>query len=193
MKRHLVSTTLVSMIGCLAMAAMALGQTGLGGDTTKSGSLTSADKHFVSAAAEGGLAEVELGKLAQDKASSQDVKDFGQKMVEDHSKANDELKDTAEKLGASLPNHVSATQLAEKAKLSALSGTHFDRAYMSAMVKDHREDVAAFKREAASGRNEEIKSFASKTLPTLEEHLRLAEKTEHEVSGSAGTTQSKGE
>lgn len=173
MKRYLTSTTLILLIGCVAMAVVAFGQAGLGNDTTKSSSLSSADKHFVSETAEGGLAEVELGKLAQDKASSQEVKDFAQKMVEDHSKANDKLKETAQKVGASLPDHLSAMQLAEKTKLSAYSGEHFDRAYMSAMVKYHRQDVAAFRREAASGGNEEIKSFASKTLPTLEEHLLL--------------------
>jgi putative membrane protein len=148
-------------------------------------SLSSADKHFISEAAEGGLAEVELGRLAENKASNPKVKDFGQKMVEDHSKANSELKHTAQKLGVSVPDHISATQLAEKTKLSAYSGTHFDRSYMDAMLKDHRDDIAAFKREAADGENAEIKSFASKTLPTLEEHLRLAEKTEREVGSQS--------
>jgi putative membrane protein len=84
-------------------------------------------------------------------------------------------------------------QLAQKTKLSAYSGDHFDRAYMSAMVKYHRQDVAAFTREASSGGNEEIKPFASNTLPTLEEHLSLAEQTDRTVAGSAGASQGKGE
>jgi putative membrane protein len=146
---------------------------------------SSADKHFVSEAAEGGLAEVELGQLAASKASSQSVKDFGQKMVDDHGKANQELKDCAQKIGVSVPDHISAVEMAEKTKLSAYSGAHFDRAYMTDMVKDHRDDIAAFKREAASGQNPEIKEFAAKTLPTLEEHLRLAEQAEREVNGGS--------
>ena len=157
------------------------------------GSVSSSDKHFLSDAAEGGLAEVELGQLAASKASSQTVKDFGQKMVDDHSKANEELKDCAQKLGVSIPDHISATEMAQKAKLSAYSGAHFDRAYIADMLKDHRQDVAAFKREANGGQNAEIKEFASKTLPTLEEQLRLAEKAQRELSSSAqsstGSTQ----
>ena len=208
MKRHLIPTTLAAVVLCLGMAMLGFGQkTETGTDmantaneastkgsmaNTTNGSLRSADKHFAADAAEGGMAEVELGKLAQEKASSSEVKDFAKKMMEDHSKANDDLKDAAQKAGISLPDHMSATQMAEKKKLEAESGAQFDRAYMNTMVKDHRQDVAAFKREANSGKSEEIKSFASNTLPTLEEHLRLAEKTDHTVSGSKGGAPSGG-
>jgi len=157
------------------------------------GNLSAADKHFVNEAAEGGIAEVELGQLATNKASNQKVKDFGQKMVDDHGKANDQLKDCASKLGISLPDHPSAMQEAEKAKLSAYSGAHFDKAYMAGMLKDHRADIAAFKKEAAGGQNPEIKQFAKSTLPTLEEHLRLAEEAYRDVSGtSAGSSTGSG-
>jgi putative membrane protein len=148
-------------------------------------SVNSTDKHFASNAAEGGLAEVELGQMAQKKGSSPSVKDFGQKMVEDHSKAADELKDCARKLGLDLPDHISATAMAEKAKLTAFSGQHFDRAYIDAMVKDHLEDVAAFKREAREGQNPELKRFAAKTLPVLEEHLKMAQRTQRDIGGQA--------
>ena len=177
----------------LGIGVIAFGQTGLGGDTTKDSSLSSADKHFVKEAAEGGLAEVELGNLAENKASSQEVKDFAQRMVKDHSKANDQLKETAQKIGVSLPGHPSPTQMAEKKKLETKSGADFDRAYMSTMVNDHRQDVAAFKHEAANGKNVDVKSFASNTLPTLQEHLGLAEKTDRAVAGSTGAAQGRGE
>jgi putative membrane protein len=187
--RLLIFTAIVVTVGLLTSASFA--QSDPPGDTN--GSISSADKHFVTDAAEGGLAEVELGQLAQSKASSQIVKDFGQKMVNDHGKANNELKDCAQRLGISVPDHMSALQMAQKAKLSAYSGDHFDRAYIADMVKDHREDVAAFKREAANGQNPQIKEFASKTLPTLEEHLRLAERAEQAVTASnrssTGSTQ----
>lgn len=162
---------------------------GAGGNDNR---LSSKDKHFVNDAAEGGLAEVELGQLAQSKASNQQVKDFGQKMVDDHGKANNELKDCASKLGVTLPDHPSATEEAQKLKLSAYSGDHFDKAYMEDMLKDHRQDIAAFKREAADGQNPEIKAFAKKTLPTLEEHLRLAEQAERSVSGGTQTSSNQG-
>jgi putative membrane protein len=154
--------------------------------------VSSHDKSFVSNAAEGGLAEVELGQLAQSKAANDKVKEFAQKMIDDHSKVNQELKDQAEKLGVSIPDHMSVTEKAEKAKLDMYSGSHFDRAYMTAMIKDHREDIAAFAREAKMGQNPDLKSFAEKTLPTLKEHLRLAEKTQREITGEAQSHSSSG-
>jgi len=161
-------------------------------DPADSNNVSTADKHFVTEAAEGGLAEVELGQLAANKASSQNVKDFGQKMADDHGKANQELKDCAQKLGIGIPDHMSATEMAEKAKLSAYSGSHFDRSYMAHLLADHRQDIAAFKREAADGQNPEIKAFASKTLPTLEEHLRLAEQTERDIRRGSGPSSTSG-
>ncbi len=148
-------------------------------------SLNSQDKSFITDAAEGGLAEIELGRLAQEKAESPKVKDFGQNMIDDHGRASDQLKEIAQKLGVSVPDHVSATQFAEKTKLSAFSGSHFDKSYMENMVKDHRDDIAAFGKEANEGRNPQLKAFASKTLPTLEKHLRMAEQTNRLVGGEA--------
>jgi putative membrane protein len=136
-----------------------------------------ADNTFIMKAAQGGMAEVELGKLAQANASSDAVKQFGQRMVDDHSKANDELKRIAADKGVTLPSGPDAKSQATKDRLSKLTGKEFDRAYMEDMVKDHREDVAEFKKEANSGKDSEVKGFASKTLPTLEEHLKLAEQT----------------
>lgn len=133
------------------------------------------DMMFVKEAASGGMAEVQLGKLAQDKASSQDVKDFGKKMVDDHSKANDDLKSVASKDNLTLPTAVDAKDQALYDRLSKLSGDAFDRAYVAAMVRDHRKDVAAFQREANNGKNADVKDFASRTLPTLQEHLKMIE------------------
>jgi putative membrane protein len=134
------------------------------------------DKSFVKKAAEGGLAEVELGQLATQKASSEEVKKFGQRMVDDHSKANDQLKQVAAQQQIDLPTEPSAKDKATKARLEKLSGEKFDRAYMSDMVKDHRKDVGEFAHEAKMGKDPAIKSFAESTLPTLREHLKEAEK-----------------
>jgi len=157
--------------------------------------VNSHDKSFVSNAAESGLAEVELGQMAQSKASSDKIKNFAQKMVDDHGKVNDELKDCAQKLGVNVPDHMSVTEKGEKTKLDMYSGDHFDRAYISDMIKDHRDDIAAFQREVREGQNPDLKAFAEKNLPTLKEHLRLAEKTQREITGESrgssptGTTQ----
>ena len=100
------------------------------------------------AAAEGGLAEVALGQLAVEKASSSDVKKFGQRMVDDHSKANDELKQLASQKNVDLPQDLSAKDKATKSTLEKLSGEQFDQAYMKAMVKDHKKNVTDFRRES---------------------------------------------
>jgi putative membrane protein len=139
-------------------------------------STSAADKKFVRAAAQGGMAEVELGKLATEKASSDDVKKFGQRMVDDHTKAGDQLKEIASKKGITVPAKLSAKDQMTKDRLSKLSGEQFDRAYMNDMVKDHTQDVSDFKRESASGTDSDVKNFAFTTLPTLEDHLSEARK-----------------
>jgi putative membrane protein len=141
-----------------------------GTEATKGG----ADATFVKNAAQGGTAEVELGKLATEKASSDDVKQFGQKMVDDHSKANDQLKQIASQKSMEVPSDLSAKDKATKDRLSKLSGPAFDRAYMKHMVTDHTKDVAEFKKQANTGSDSDIKGFASSTLPTLEDHLKMA-------------------
>lgn len=140
----------------------------------KSSNLSVVDQHFIKKAAEGGLAEVELGKLATEKASSEDVKKFGQRMVDDHGKANDELKQLASSKGVEVPTSLSAKDKATKERLSKLSGEQFDKAYMNDMVKDHTQDVSEFKKESTSAKDPEVKNFASQTLPTLEDHLKQA-------------------
>lgn len=134
------------------------------------------DKTFVKKAAEGGLTEVELGQLATQKASNEEVKKFGQRMVDDHSKANDQLKQVAAQEHITLPTEPGAKEKATKARLEKLSGEQFDRAYMRDMVRDHRADIAEFAHEAKMGKDPAVKSFAESTLPTLREHLKLAEK-----------------
>lgn len=139
------------------------------------GMTMSADQRFVRDAAEGGMAEVELGKLAAEKGSSQDVKNFGQRMVDDHSKANDQLKQIASNEGVTLPEKLDAKDRALRIRLSKLSGATFDRVYMENMVRDHKKDVADFQKESTSGSDPAVKQFASQTLPTLQEHLQQAE------------------
>jgi putative membrane protein len=154
--------------------------------TASASSVPATDKKFIREAAEGGMAEVELGRLATEKASNEDVKKFGERMVNDHSKANDELKQIASSKGVDLPNDLSAKDKMLKERLSKLSGDSFDKAYMQNMVKDHRKDVAEFTKESRSASDPEVKQFAGKTLPTLKEHLQKAES----IAPSAKTTAS---
>jgi putative membrane protein len=149
-----------------------------------------ADQAFVTEAAKGGMAEVELGKLAAEKATNDDVKKFGQRMADDHSKANDELKSIASKKNITLPTDIDAKDKALRDRLMKLSGAAFDRAYMRAMVSDHVKDVSAFKRESQAGKDADVKAFAAKTLPTLEDHLTLARTTDRQVVGTSGSKNS---
>lgn len=178
------SVTLLTA-GLLSLGSMAvMAQNGGNADRMNNGS---PDQSFMMKAAQGGMAEVELGNVAQSNAQSDAVKQFGKRMVDDHSKANDELKTIAGQKNITLPTSLDAKDQAAKDRLSGMHGADFDRAYMTDMVKDHKEDIAAFQKEARSGKDPDVKAWAEKTLPTLHEHLRLAEKTESEVkSGGSG-------
>jgi putative membrane protein len=138
---------------------------------------TAADEAWVMKVAQGGMAEVELGKLAAEKGSTDAVKKFGQRMADDHSKANDELKALASQKKIALPSELGADDKALRDRLVKLSGPAFDRAYMTAMVSDHVKDVNEFKLEAHRGTDPDVKAWAAKTLPTLEDHLRMARET----------------
>lgn len=151
---------------------------------TSTAAKTSADAKFVKEAAMGGLAEVELGRLATQKAENADVKQFGQRMVDDHSKANDQLKPIAQQKGIGIPTQLTGKEKTAYDRLSRLSGAQFDRAYMKLMLQDHRKDVAEFRKQSTAGKDPEVKQFASQTLPTLEEHLKMAQTT----AGATATT-----
>jgi putative membrane protein len=148
------------------------------------GPVFAADDAWVMKVAKGGIAEVELGKLAAEKASSDAVKQFGQRMVDDHGKANDELKTLAENKKITLPTEIGPEEKALRARLMKLSGPAFDRAYMQAMVSDHEKDIGEFRTESRSGKDADVKAWAAKTLPTLEEHLKMA----RDASGAVGTS-----
>jgi putative membrane protein len=137
--------------------------------------VSSSDKKFVEKAAQGGIAEVQFGRLAGQRAQSDEVKQFAQRMVTDHSAANDKLKQLAAQKGIAVPSDLDSSSRSEYAKLQKLSGTNFDREYMSNMVSDHKKDVKEFESEAKSANDADIKMFASTTLPTLQEHLKMAQ------------------
>jgi putative membrane protein len=145
------------------------------------------EKRFIQDAYADGLAQVELGKLAVQKASNDAVKQFAQKMVDDHSKANDALKAAAAHQNITFPDSLDSKRQSKVDKLAKLSGADFDRAYIKGEVKDHQQDVRDFQQEAKSGSDADVKSFASKTLPILEDHLTTAK----ELDKNKKTTASK--
>ena len=135
----------------------------------------SADSAFVMKTAQANMAEVELGKVATEKAMRDEVKKFGQMMVDDHTKAGDELKMIAMEKNVTWPTETDRDHKALETKLSKLSGADFDRAYMQAMVDGHKKVAADVRKESTSGSDPDVKAWATKALPTIEGHLKQAE------------------
>lgn len=132
-----------------------------------------ADREFVTKAVAGGMLEVKLGELAQQKASAADVKQFGQHMVDDHGKANTELKQLAEMKNVPVATELKGDEKKMYDKMAALSGEDFDKQYITGMIRDHKDDIADFEKEAKEGKDTETKAWASKTLPTLKSHYEM--------------------
>lgn len=147
--------------------------------------LDEVDSQFANKAAAGGMSEIKLGQLAVDKGRNSAVKEFGQRMVTDHAKTNEELKKIASRTNIALPDTMTASDQSLYDRLSQLSGSAFDRAYARAMVKDHEDDVAAFQRESMEGKNTAVKEFATQTVPTLKSHLQQAREMQKTVTASA--------
>ncbi len=181
--RH--SPTLLALAGT---AAVFFGSTGL---RAADAELAGEDTQFLAEAIRDGMTEVELGKMAADKASSPEVKQFGQRMVQDHGKANQQLMELATKhkieadgTYGTPPLRADQTKAPTAEDMAKLSGKEFDRTYAKMMVDDHKKAVALFKEQAEKGEDAEVRKAAATTLPTLEEHLQMAEKLAGEVGAS---------
>jgi len=147
----------------------------------KESSLNRSDRKFIETAAQGGLAEVELGKLAAQKAQSADVKQFGERMVQDHGKANQQLMQIAQQKGVNVPTALEGKHKRMYDKLSKAAPDKFDREYMDAMEDDHKKDVREFREASKDAKDADVKAFATQTLPVLEEHRKMAEALHEKV------------
>jgi putative membrane protein len=147
------------------------------------------DKRFLTKAAEGGLMEVQMAQLAQRQASSQAVKDYARQLEQDHTNANKQLMDIATQRNVSLPTTPMASDHQQTMdKLGKLSGADFDKQYIRMMIRDHRKDIKEFEKESNNGMDTNLKTFASSTLPTLRNHLQMAEQIDK--GGTATNTSS---
>ncbi|HVF31294.1 MAG TPA: DUF4142 domain-containing protein [Pyrinomonadaceae bacterium] len=142
---------------------------------------TGMPKDFWTSAASGGMAEVELGRLASTKAQNPEVKRFAEMMVADHSKSNDELKALATRKNINLPTALDANHQSVQSRLQTLSGQEFDRAYVQAMVADHEATVQLFESQVSNNGDVEARSFAEKTLPTLRQHLEMIKQIQSKI------------
>ena len=159
----------VSPVCILAVTIGAIRLTGAVRAADTASSLSDKDKTFMKKAAKGGMMEVAMGQVAEQKAQSEDVKSFGKRMVTDHSKANDELKSIAEKKGVKLPGKEPTVTWSS------------DKTYMEMMVKDHEKDLAEFQAQAAKGSDPDVKKFADDTAKVVQEHLDLAKQTQSKL------------
>src|SRR5436305_333566 len=178
--RHLLSTLAVTLL----LSGPAFAQHPMAGSQKAAApqhELNQKDREFVKNAAIGGMAEVELGKLAQQNGHSPDVKSFGARMVQDHSRANDQLTNIAKERGVQLPQQLDTEHMAMRDRLAKLQGDAFDRAYMKMMVADHDKDVKEFRRQAQTGQDRELKRFARETLTVIEQHDQLAHNIERSM------------
>lgn len=143
------------------------------------------DAEFATTAADGGLLEVRLGELAQQNGNADVVKRLGKAMVDEHTKSNQELASLAAQKNISLPQALSEKNQEKFNDLAEKTGTDFDEAYTDFMVKDHKDDLDAFKKEAEDGNDPEIQSWASGKIQTLEHHLMMAEEAQKTVKAEA--------
>jgi putative membrane protein len=164
-----------------------------------SSAVNAADKAFLTKASMGGESEVELAALAQQKAADPKVKALAQRIETDHRKANDELRQIVTSKNVVVPGGLDKEHMALKAKLDKLDGVNFDQAYTAAMVQDHQKDISEFDKEARTATDQDVKGFAEKSLPTLREHLKMAQEaqkgvgmpnTSKRTTGSTGSTNS---
>ena len=170
MKRSLAIIVVAGMLMPVATTVL--------GAADQRGQLSEKDYKFVKDAFMGGTAEIQMGQLASTKAENPALKDFGQRMVTDHTKANDELRRIAESKGAMLPTDISRRENFDFDRYQKLSGKKFDEEYAEHMVKDHKKDVKEFQDASTELTDPELKAFVTKTLPTLQDHLRSAQEIE---------------
>ncbi len=187
------STQIVLLAGAVALTpAMMFAQMNNGNcngmNSAKGSSMASMqDKKFVKEAAQGGLAEIKLGQLAQEKSNSEDVKSFGAKMVTDHTQLNEDMKPFVDQMSIVAPTQPSPKDEALYNRLSKLQGEQFDKQYMSAMLKDHHKDLAEFKHEVATTKDQNLKQTVQKGEQVIAGHLQMAE----QVAQAHGVSQTK--
>jgi putative membrane protein len=196
MKSLIVSTAVAALLAAAPALAQSTNPPNMNPDsTTKSGSAAatgaaiegSSDARFIDHVARDNEGEIELGKLAVQKAQSPEVKALAQRLVTDHSKANQQLKRLAQKESVSVPTGAGKEQKDLRAQLEKLNGAAFDRAFVDAEVKDHQNDITFYQNESNRLQDPQLRSFAQQTLPVLQEHLQMAERAEAGASSGSST------
>lgn len=179
MKSLLIAAAMVALLA----AAPAIAQ----GNKAGQGASSGGDTKFIEHVARGGQAEVDLGRLGEQKAQSTEVKALARRLVADHTKSNQQLMKIAQQEGVQPPAQQSKSERSERAKLEKLDGQAFDQAFVKQIVQDHQKDIKYFQKEQESLKDPQLRSFAQQTLPVLQEHLQMAQETEQATAGSGGS------
>lgn len=178
--RKLMSITRIAIITTMG-SLLGFGAVVHAADTNQHGQLSKKDYKFAQEAVQGNLLEVKLGAMAKEKGANPAVQQFGDQMIQDHSKAIAELKDIAMKKGATLPTQLTHGEENEWEHLQKLSGKQFDKAYAEYMVKEHKKDIKEFQDAAKNAHDPDMKAFAQKTVPVLQQHEHMAQQMESTV------------
>ena len=188
MVRFLTTTALVAGLlaspAAFAQVSRPNAPVGTAPATVSKESLSQQDKSFIKDAAQGGMAEVELSKVAE-KSQNPEVKRFAEQMVRDHTAANTELTGIVTRLGIEMPNKLDTEHQRSRDQLAGMHGATFDQQYMHVMVNDHDQAAKLFREEDTAGHNPELKQFAQKTLPTIEQHQKMALDLLHRLTETA--------
>ena len=185
-----------ALLGLTALAAMASLSAGAQSSRAPSASSSQSSSaqpaevsKFLQEAIRGNTAEVKMGELAKERAQSKDVRDYGQMLIDDHSKGNKKATEIARRMNISAPTEESAEQKQERDAMAKLSGSEFDTTFLSHMVQDHQEDIAKYTAQAQNGDSSKITDFANDSLPTLKEHLSKAQSIESKLSDRSSSTE----
>jgi putative membrane protein len=177
------------LCGTLAWAGQAPGQTrsmDAQMNGINSGEASQMDKMFVIRELQSSMAEVQLGQLTLQKTNNEQMKQFAQKMIDDHSKLGDQMKTFAQQIGVDIPTQVSKKDKETMAKLQALSGTEYEQAYIKATMKDHKKDLSEFQMEASTGQDQAVKDAASQLSQVIEQHLQMIEQIAKDQKATQG-------
>jgi putative membrane protein len=196
-RRLLVTMSLVALGGFGAVRAQSndMGSSGQSADQQQKqmaqnaqGNVSQTDQDFAVKAHQANLAEIKAGQLAQQRAANNEVKQFAQRIVDDHTNADNRLQQIATQKGIKLPNDVDQTQKADQDQLSQLSGTAFDQAFVRNQMRDHQKAMSLFQSEASNGQDPDLKSFASSTISALQQHGQMANSIQSRIGASASST-----
>jgi putative membrane protein len=183
--------TIAAMFSAILFVGVTFAQQTKQATKSSSDTLSYPDRSFIDSAEEGNLAEIESAKIIEQKATNPAVKDFASRMVTDHTQASQELKALAKSTGVNLPTEPTAAEKNQKDEWQKVSGAKLDDAYLRDQLEDHKQAISVFENEIEHGKDEAVKQYAEKTLPTLQDHIRIAEDIAGKMgmSGKAGLTQ----